>query len=222
MLEGKVAVITGGGRGIGKATALELAGRGCNVVVIARSIEEIENTAAAVKEIGCKSLAIQADITKGKDIERILSKIKKIDPIDFLINNAGIAFKKPMMETSEEMWDRTMNTNLKSVFLLTKTIIPMLAEDGKIVNISSLAGKEGIAGLSAYCASKFAVIGLSESLDKEIKQDVHVVCPGSVDTRMYNSLYPGAQPSLQPHQVARKIADICDGIEKNKVVEIGE
>jgi len=132
--------------------------------------------------------------------------------IDILVNDAGIAYRKHLVDTSTEEYDRIMDTNVKGMFFCTKYALPYLLKrgEGRIVNISSGAGKHGIPKLSVYCASKFEVIGFTEALAYEVGGglQVYAVCPASVDTRMYRSLYSD-EPVLKPEDVARKVLELC-------------
>ncbi|WP_292464118.1 SDR family oxidoreductase [Methanolobus sp.] len=212
-LKGQIALVTGGGRGIGRATCLALAREGADIIATARSQGELEAVREEVKSMGRKSLAIPADIRKESDVISLVSEsVKQFGRIDILVNNAGFAVRKPLIETSAGEFDNIMDVNVRGLFLCTKHILPhMLREgQGKVINISSGAGKTGIKELSVYSASKFAVIGLTESLAQEVsgKVGVYAVCPGSVDTGMYRSLY-NDEPSLKPEDVAAKIVELC-------------
>jgi 3-oxoacyl-[acyl-carrier protein] reductase len=209
----RTALVTGGGRGIGRATCLALAREGADIIVTARSQNEIEEVRRTVGSMGRRSLSITADIREEPDVrEMVLKAIERFGKIDILINNAGTAVRKPLVETSVEEFDTVMDVNVRGLFLCTKYVLPyMLREgDGKIINISSGAGKTGIGQLSVYSASKFAVIGLTESVAQEVSESVGVyaVCPGSVDTDMYRSLYAD-KPSLKPEDVAGRIVELC-------------
>lgn len=212
-LKDHVALVTGGGRGIGRATCLALAREGANVIVTARSKEEIDQVRRSVENIGPESLAISADIRNETDVrDMVADSMERFGRIDILVNNAGVAVRKPLVETSAEEFDTVMGVNVKGLFLCTKYVLPHMLEkgSGKIINVSSGAGKSGIGQLSVYSASKFAVIGLTESVAQEVagKVGVYAVCPGSVDTGMYRSLY-GDTPSLKPEDVASRIVEIC-------------
>lgn len=212
-LKDHVALVTGGGRGIGRATCLALAREGGNVIVTARSKEEIDQVRRSVENIGPESLAISADIRNETDVrDMVADSMERFGRIDILVNNAGVAVRKPLVETSAEEFDTVMGVNVKGLFLCTKYVLPHMLEkgSGKIINVSSGAGKSGIGQLSVYSASKFAVIGLTESVAQEVagKIGVYAVCPGSVDTGMYRSLY-GDTPSLKPEDVASRIVEIC-------------
>jgi len=212
-LKGQIAVITGGGRGIGRAICLALAREGADIVIAARTEKEIRETARMVEKAGGKALAVRTDIRKEEDVRKMISEtVKAFGRIDILINNAGVAYGKYLVDTSTEEYETIMDTNVKGMFFCTKYALPHLLKrgDGRIINISSGAGKRGIPKLSIYCASKFAVIGFTESLAYEIGGglQVYAVCPDSVDTRMYHSLHSD-EPALKPEDVARKVLDLC-------------
>lgn len=215
----KLAIVTGSGRGIGKAIALILAKEGCNVVITARTEKEIEQTKKEVIEIGRKAITVKCDVRLKNDIENLIKKtIAEFGKVDILINNAGVAFSKPLIETTEKEWDATIDTNLKGIFLCCKEVLPIMIRQryGIIINISSCAGKEGYAGLAAYCASKFGVIGLTESLAEEFPAwiKVYAVCPGAVDTKMQaeisgKSYLTARRFMLKPEDVAKKVLQLC-------------
>ncbi|MCQ1535394.1 SDR family oxidoreductase [Methanosarcina sp. KYL-1] len=211
-LTGQTAIVTGGGRGIGRAVCLSLAKEGANIVIVARHREEIEETARMVKNIGTRALVIQADVRNEADVrDMILTTIEKCGRLDILVNNAGIAHRKPIEETSLKEYEEVMDTNVKGVFLCSKHAIPYLSksDNGKIINISSGGGKHGLSDLSVYCASKFAVNGMTEALASELSGRVMVysVCPGAVDTEMYRSIF-GDRPALKPDHVAEKVLEL--------------
>lgn len=220
-LENKVAIVTGSGRGIGKETAVLLAKEGCSVVITARTHEEINETAKEIIKNGGVAFAVKADMCNSKDVRSLVKKtISKLGTIDILVNNAGILIKKPLIETSEKEWDSLIDTNLKGAFLCTKEVLPFMTKQksGTIVNISSGAGRRGVAGLAAYCASKFGVIGLTESVAKEAVKDnvrVYAICPGLVATQMQVDLIGAAAYKIskmlmiQPSKIAGKVLELC-------------
>lgn len=212
-LKGQTAVVTGGGKGIGRAICLALAREGADIVVVARTEKDIRETARMVEKEGRRALAVSTDIRIEEDVENMVSEaVDTFGRIDILVNNAGVAYRKHMVDTSREEYENIMDTNVKGMFFCTKYALPHLLKrgEGRIINISSGAGKHGIPKLSIYCASKFAVIGFTESIAYEIGGGVQVyaVCPASVDTDMYRSLYSD-EPVLRPEDVARRVLELC-------------
>jgi NAD(P)-dependent dehydrogenase (short-subunit alcohol dehydrogenase family) len=185
MLQGKTALVTGGGRGIGRAIAEALAGSGARVVVTGRKRAELEEVAAATGGI-----AMVADLGEraaiGSLVERLASEV---GAIDVLVNNAGIAESASLARTSDEIWDRTMAVNATAPFLLCRALVPAMVARGwgRVVNVASNAGRSGYAYTSAYCASKHALVGLTRALAVELGKTgvtVNAVCPGWVRTDM--------------------------------------
>jgi NAD(P)-dependent dehydrogenase (short-subunit alcohol dehydrogenase family) len=211
-LENKSVIITGSGRGIGEYIAKRLAREGANVIVTGRTAMDIENVSKEINNAGGRSIFIKGDVTMEKDVKEVIHKtIKEFGEVDILINNAGKGLKKYIWETGVEEFEEVMDVNVKGTFLYMKNIIPEMENStGLIINISSGAGKKGIPELGAYCASKFAVIGLTESAAAEVN-NVKIVAlfPGSVDTGMFKRLFPGEKADLKPEEVAEKVADIC-------------
>src|ERR671912_849354 len=189
------AIVTGSTRGIGKETALLLLKNGLNVVISSKSQDNVHNT---IQEIHDKFpskkenvLGLKCDVSKHSDVKTLVDvTINKFGKIDILINNAGIVYYKSIMNTTEEEWDKTIDTNLKGAFLFTKEVLPHMIKNksgGIIINVSSGAGKSGFANLSSNCASKFGIIGLTESVAKEVAGDnvkVMAICTGGVYTKM--------------------------------------
>jgi len=187
-LAGGVALITGGGRGIGKAIAQRLAVLGAAVSICGRSRESLMSTAQDLRALGVRVHAQIADVTKPGDIASLVEAAEKeLGPITILVNNAGIGGFGPVHEKSEEDWDRVLNTNLKSVFLVSRAVVPAMIRrgGGDIINISSLAGKNTFAGGGIYCASKWDLQGLTGCMAEDLRGygiRVSVICPGSVAT----------------------------------------
>jgi 3-oxoacyl-[acyl-carrier protein] reductase len=216
-LKGKTAVVTGGSRGIGKAAAAALAKEGANIVIASRTLRVLKKTANEIERSGAEVLPARADVSSEKDVVKMVRKaVERFRRIDILVNNAGIAIRKPLVETSEKEWNRVIEVNLKSAFICSKYVLPYMVEqaEGVIINISSVAGKHGFSGFSAYSASKFGIIGLTESLAKEVEEygiRVYAVCPGGVDTRMYHSLFPQSHSAFlqKPEDVAERVVQLC-------------
>jgi 3-oxoacyl-[acyl-carrier protein] reductase len=215
----KVAIVTGASRGIGKAITELFAKEGMSVVVNSRNEGEIRRSAQEIqKNTGNHQvIPIQADVRNHSDVERLVQlALKQFGKIDVLVNNAGVAVVKPLVDTTDHQYERVMDTNLKGVFYCCKAVLPhMIAQkSGHIINISSGAGKAGFADLSVYCASKFGVIGLTESLAEEVSPfgiKVVAICPGAVDTQMQREFMNeeeyqrSKKHMIQPHTVAEKV-----------------
>lgn len=215
-LKSKVAIVTGGSKGIGKSLAILLAKEGANVVIVARTEKHINDTVNFIKSFGGNVIGIKTDIRYSKDIKNMIKKVIEIfGKVDILVNNAGIAIRKSLIETSETEWNKIIDINLKGIFLCCKEVLPIMIKqnNGIIINVSSGAGKYGFPNFSAYCASKFGVIGLTESLSREVPKGIkiYVVCPGAVDTDMQRKVFPeGKGYELdRPEDVAQKIIKLC-------------
>ncbi|MFM2309609.1 MAG: hypothetical protein RLY87_1731 [Chloroflexota bacterium] len=190
-LTDRVAIVTGGSRGIGRAIALALAGAGATVVVNYRgNTAAADETLAAIAAIGGKAIAIQADVANAEDVKRLFSEVNAAyGRIDILVNNAGITRDTLMMRMKDEDWDAVIDTNLKSQFLTTKAAIsPMVrARSGRIINITSVVGLMGNAGQANYAAAKAGIIGFTKSVAREIGSrsvTVNAVAPGFIDTEL--------------------------------------
>jgi 3-oxoacyl-[acyl-carrier protein] reductase len=226
-LTGQTALVTGGSRGIGRAICLALAGEGANVVIAARDESKIRETIDKLKEIGGKALGVQADVRNEEDVKNLISRIiEKFGKLNILVNNAGVAHRKRLEETTLKEYDEIMDTNLKGVFLCSKYAIPHIrnSDNGKIINISSGAGLHGISELSIYCASKFGVIGITESIASELQDEIKVyaICPAGVDTDMYLSLF-GRRPQLKPEHIAKKVLELVSPdskIASGKIIQV--
>lgn len=199
-LAGKVVLITGGGSGIGAATAIQSAREGAKVVVAGRRLEKLVSVKDAIESIGGECLAVRADVTVRADVESLVSQtVSKFGRLDCAVNNAGIGgpSSTPMADVEEADWDKLMATNLKSVWLCMKYQIPAMLKQGSgaIVNISSIYGyKPSDLGHSPYATSKFAVIGLSKSAAVDYGQSgirINVVAPGFTRSEMMD---PDAMP----------------------------
>lgn len=220
-LQDRVALITGGSKGIGKAIAMELASRGAICLLIARDLKRLQETAYEIKKISGKVEVYGADVSDYERISEIVREIeKKYERVDILINNAGIGLFASVMEMKIEDWDRVMNTNLTAVFYLTKQILPVMMrnEKGIIINIASLAGKNSFVGGSAYCASKAGLIAFSECLMLEVRNyniKVGLVLPGSVATEFSDK--SDANWMLLPEDVAKQVINIIESRDKSLV-----
>jgi 3-oxoacyl-[acyl-carrier protein] reductase len=190
-LKGKVALVTGASRGIGRACALYLSELGAKVAVnYARSNAQADQVVAQIREMGGEAVAIRADVSKQADVDAMVEEtIQTLGGLDILINNAGITRDTLLIRMKEEDWDQVLDTNLKSVFLVTKAASKymMKKRQGRIINISSVIGVAGNAGQANYAASKAGIIGFSKSIAKELAARnilVNMIAPGFIDTDM--------------------------------------
>jgi 3-oxoacyl-[acyl-carrier protein] reductase len=185
--DGKVALVTGAGRGIGKAVALTLAQSGCRVVLAARTLQQIEEVREEIAARSGEAICIPTDLTRDEEIEQLVDKSRAWGNVDFLINNAGWGKRAPVVRASVVDWDLTLRVNLRAPMMLAKLLLPgMIAKaEGAVINISSISGKSGEANAAAYAASKFGLIGFSQSLYEEVREygiKVTVILPGFVNT----------------------------------------
>jgi 3-hydroxybutyrate dehydrogenase len=187
-LEGKTAVVTGGGRGIGAAVGRELADAGAAVVLASRTVAEAEAVAAELREAGHRAWGARCDVSDPAEVEALLGAAgERLGRVDVLVNNAGIAASAPVKGQSLAEWQRIFAVNATGTFLCTRAFLPgMLAAGwGRVINVASIAGLTGAAYIAAYTASKHAVIGFTRSLAAEVAAKgvtVNAVCPGYVDT----------------------------------------
>ncbi len=227
---GKLALVTGGGRGIGAAIARRLAADGARVVITGRSKGDLEAVAA---EIG--GVAIQADLADRADTDRLVRAVAEVGRIDLLINNAGIAESAPLERTDDAMYDRMMELNATAPFRLTRALVPAMvaAGWGRVVNVASNAGVSGYGYTAAYCASKHAMVGYTRALAVDLARTgvtINAVCPGWVETDMAGAavarivaktgrteaeargVLEGMTPQrrmIQPAEVAHAVAMLC-------------
>lgn len=190
-LEKRVALITGAARGIGRAVAFELSRAGARIVIADLDRVAAEKTAGQIQtETGLAAMASQMDVTKYDQIEAVVGQaLKRFEKIDILVNNAAANAKNWVKDLPEKVWNRIIGTNLTGTFLCSKAVLPAMIERnyGRIINIASIAGKQGEAAGSAYCSSKFGVIGFTQCLALEVAQNnilVNAVCPGPIQTEL--------------------------------------
>ena len=218
-LENQVALVSGGGRGLGRATALVFAAEGADIAVVARTKKEIETVAKEVHKLGRRALAIKADVTKPHDVQNAVEKtIDAYGKIDLLVNSQGDWLIKPTLKTTEEDWDHIMDTNLKSVYLTCKAVLPYMItqKNGHIFNIGSASGLWYPGGgiITIYKASKMGLTGFSKALAEEQAPNgtgVHLIAPHPMDTPMrWDSTPTADKPALiRPEVVADLMATIA-------------
>ena len=189
-LKDKVAIVTGGGRGIGRAIAVTFAGEGAKIVVAARSSDQVKDVVNEIVEAGGKAIGISVDVTNEDDVKKMVDEtMDRFDRIDILVNNAGIFEPGPIASVDSETWRRVIEVNLIGTFHCSKAVTPILIGQGwgRIINNSSRSGKIGHPSLTAYCASKHGVVGFTKALAEELAPfniTVNAICPGLVETDM--------------------------------------
>ncbi len=209
-LKDKVIIVTGGGRGIGRSAAITLAENGARVAVVSKTGTEVNETAEKIIQKGYDALPVVTDVSDEIQVKEMVKEVNdKFGTVDVLVNNAGVAIVNSLADSKTEDWDLTMAVNLKGTFLCTREVIgPMMERrSGKIINISSRAGREPFADFTAYCTSKYGIIGFTESLAVEMSKYnvfVNAVCPDRVITRMSTGTIPDGDYSewLKPEDLA--------------------
>ena len=217
-LAGRLAIITGAGRGIGAATAEAIAAAGAHVVLAARNHEALDAVARRVRDAGGKATTVATDVSELRDVERLFAAAEAAGPPAALVCAAGSLTPAPFAETTSEIWQQTLAVNLTGSFLCCRAAFTAMrtAGEGRIVNIASLSGvyaTEKFPGLAAYNVSKYGVIGLTEAIAAEGKaHDISAICisPGAVDTQMLRRANPNLRPGLTPADVAELIVALLD------------
>jgi NAD(P)-dependent dehydrogenase (short-subunit alcohol dehydrogenase family) len=218
-IQGKVAIITGAGRGIGRATALRFARAGARVVLFSRSCETLETATEEIRAAGGSALAIQGDVARAEDVQSVFQAAQEeYRRVDILVNCAGVVSVKPFIDMDIETWDRVLDVNLRGTFLCCRAAFKIMALQGGgvILNISSLSGVKGVEkfpGLSAYNVSKAGVAGLTEILaveGKPLNIRVAAVSPGAVDTEMLRQAAPHLQAGMTGADLAEILLFLAD------------
>jgi NAD(P)-dependent dehydrogenase (short-subunit alcohol dehydrogenase family) len=211
MLTDSVVLVTGAGRGIGRAIALAFADAGCHVAALARSVQEIEETARLVRERGRQAVATRCDVASPEDITRAHREaVEALGPIDILVNNAGFLVITPILQTSLQDFEQTVAVNLRATFLSCQAVLPSMIErgGGTILNIASTSSKRWYVGQGAYCVAKHGVLGFTKVLAEEMRPHnirVSAICPGGVNTRMVQEERDDIVPEewMDPEDIGR-------------------
>jgi len=217
-----LAIVTGGDRGIGRAISEKLAQEGYDIVIAARNKRAIASQVKRIEGLGAKAWGFVCDLTEKDQIKKLAKDVTDQAGVpDILINNAGVATGKNFVHDTDEEIRAMVDVNLLGLMLFTKAFLTDMIErkSGIIVNISSGAGKTGFPGLAVYCATKFGVIGFTESLAKEVEKRgvrVYAICPGSTETDMWHSLYPGESADFVPQDVAAEVIELIKNASKVK------
>jgi len=214
-LSGKIALVTGAGKGIGRASALALAREGAHVVVTARTQSDLEALAQEIRALGAQALVVPADVSKTEDVDRLAqASFETFGQVDILVNNAGVGKNGTVSTLTIDDYDWIMNTNMRSTFLCTKAFMPpMIArQEGSIVFVGSVAGTMGLPNEPIYCATKFAQLGFAQSIDYEARPfnvKVSYIAPGGTNTHygFYNGTRTPGDPVLDGFLEADDVAD---------------
>jgi 3-oxoacyl-[acyl-carrier protein] reductase len=226
LLIGSATLVTGGSRGIGLAIAHRLGRMGARVALCGRDKDRLNQARQELTSAGIETFAVVADVTRATDVTALAEQVQTgMGTIDILVNNAGMGIFGAFHERSEQEWDTVLNTNLKSVFLVSRAFAPQMIQRrrGHIVNISSLAGKNAFPNGGLYCASKWGLMGLSSCMAEELRAHgirVSVVCPGSVATEFSTHSGRDLKTLLQPDDVAHAVATLVTQAETSFISEI--
>ena len=211
MLDGKVAIVTGASRGIGRAVAMMLGRNGVKVTAAARTEQDLLDVCEEIESCGGQSLAVRTDMTSEEDVKQLVrAAVERFGALDIVVNNAGIGVFGPLEQMKTQDWDRIMAVNVRGPFLLCREAIPHLKQSHDItwiINICSVVGVKGYASQAAYTASKHALLGITKALAAELKEygiRVHAICPGGVDTALVAQSRPDLDRSvlMQPEEIA--------------------
>jgi len=225
----RVAIVTGGARGIGRGCAHALAEKGFDIALVDLLVPEMERTAGEIRELGCEALVYEADVASFSRAQEVVDDVvARWSRVDFLLNNAGRSMPKGLLEITEEEWDRTLDINLKSCFNWCRAVVPVMQAQGggRIANMSSLnahtGGVTSAVSKFAYGAAKAGILGLTRALAKELGPTIHInaICPGVIETERGNTLTKSRGPELTkgiclgrlgtPRDVANLVAFLAD------------
>jgi NAD(P)-dependent dehydrogenase (short-subunit alcohol dehydrogenase family) len=206
-LEGATAIVTGASRGIGRAIAHALAGAGADVALWARSRNALDEVTREIVAAGGRATAYVVDVTDAAAVNAAADAVRRaMPPVRIVVNNAGAVVRTPTATMTDAEWRKVIAVNLDGTFYVTRAfLVDLTRSGGRVINISSIAGREGTPMLAAYCAAKHAVVGLTRALAEELrtaKVTVNAICPGSVDTQMLREGIPGASPDMTPADIA--------------------
>lgn len=215
-LQGRVALVTGGGRGLGRAIALALAAEGCDVALAARSEDELQCVAREVEALGRRALPVRCNVADENEVRSLVEQtVSTLGGVHIVVNNAGGVCRDLLVETQVEDWDGVQNSQVRGMFLVTRFALPHLLDAGwgRVVTIASIAGRIGVPKRTAYCTAKWGQIGFTHALDEELQGTgvrAHVVNPGPAATRMRAEGFPTEVPEslIQPEDIAAQVVNL--------------
>ena len=221
-LKGKVALVTGGGTGIGKGIALEFAKEGAKIAITGRRLDKLQEVVEAIKKNGGEAIAIKGDVSNPSDVDRMVkTTVDTFKRLDILVNCAGVLYSANLAQHTQKIWDETIDINLKGSFLCIQRAVPEMLKQGKgkIISISSIAGQIGFPNSVAYCASKGGIMGMTKALAMELaplKINVNDIAPGDTETPLNEHLlrdpeYLKGRVENTPYGRVGKVSDIAPG-----------
>ena len=215
-LNQRVAIVTGGGRGLGRAIALALAAEGCDVALAARTQRELDTVRAEVEQLGRRAVTVVCDVTREEDVRVLVERtVSELGGVHIVINNAGGVCRKPLVQNTVEDWDAVMSSQVRGTFLVTRFALPHLLEAGwgRVLTIASAAAYVGVPNRVSYCTAKWGQLGFTAALDEELRGSgirAHAVSPGPAATRMRAEGFPKEDPEslIQPEDVAAQVVNL--------------